>query len=206
MRRPRAARSSATRSATTCRPRDIERENPLYPAPVQDVRRLLRAAARCWSPPAEIDDPADAATSRCAIERGGQTLYEGSVNTRRDEAARPTSWWTGSAAATSCPARDRAVDGHRHPRPGRARARRGDVVEITLERVGTLRNPGPPAEGVSAPASRSASNASSGVGSSAAPPARSATAAPPCARPGRPPRSPPRRGRGGSGDGRGRRS
>jgi 2-dehydro-3-deoxy-D-arabinonate dehydratase len=76
----------------------------------------------------------------CAIQRGGRTLYEGRVNTKemKRQCAELVSWLCRNNA---CPPGTVLSTGTGILVPDEHALADGDVVEITLERVGTLRNP-----------------------------------------------------------------
>jgi 2-dehydro-3-deoxy-D-arabinonate dehydratase len=87
----------------------------------------------------EIGDP-HALDLSCAIQRGGRTVYEGRVSTKemKRQCADLVSWLVRS---NTCPPGTVLSTGTGILVPDEHALAEGDVVEITLERVGTLRNP-----------------------------------------------------------------
>jgi 2-dehydro-3-deoxy-D-arabinonate dehydratase len=87
----------------------------------------------------EIGDPHNLALT-CTIQRGGRTIYEGRVNTKEMKRQCPdlVAWLCRS---NTCPPGTLLSTGTGILVPDEHALTEGDVVEITLERVGTLRNP-----------------------------------------------------------------
>jgi 2-dehydro-3-deoxy-D-arabinonate dehydratase len=117
---------------------DIERENPLF-LPQSKMFDGCFALGPVLVTAGEITAPPTLDLT-CTIVRGGQTLYQGSVNTR--EMKRPpdelVDWLR---RGNTCPAGTVLSTGTGILVPDEHALVEGDVVEITLERVGTLRNP-----------------------------------------------------------------
>jgi 2-dehydro-3-deoxy-D-arabinonate dehydratase len=117
---------------------DIERENPLF-LPQSKMFDGCFALGPVLVTASEITGP-PALELTCTIVRGGQTRYQGSVNTR--EMKRPpdelVDWLRRS---NTCPAGTVLSTGTGILVPDEHALVEGDMVEITLERVGTLRNP-----------------------------------------------------------------
>jgi 2-dehydro-3-deoxy-D-arabinonate dehydratase len=117
---------------------DIERENPLF-LPQSKIFQGSFAFGPVMATPASIPDP-HALTIRCVIERGGQTLFEGQASTgdlkRRcqelvDWLGRYNPVPPGTVLSTGTGI---LVPDDRALAPG-------DVVSITIDGIGTLRNP-----------------------------------------------------------------
>src|SRR6266850_2270435 len=117
---------------------DIERENPLF-LPQSKMFDGCFALGPVLVTAGEITGPV-ALDLTCTIIRGGQTLYQGNVNTR--EMKRPpdelVDWLR---RGNTCPAGTVLSTGTGILVPDEHALIEGDLVEITLERVGTLRNP-----------------------------------------------------------------
>ena len=116
---------------------DIERENPLF-LPQSKMFDGCFALGPVLVTASEITGP-PALDLTCTITRGGQIRYQGSVNTR--EMKRPpdelVDWLRRS---NTCPAGTVLSTGTGILVPDEHALIEGDMVEITLERVGTLRN------------------------------------------------------------------
>jgi 2-dehydro-3-deoxy-D-arabinonate dehydratase len=117
---------------------DIERENPLF-LPQSKIFDGCFALGPVLVTAPEIRDP-HALDLACRIRRGGRVIYEGQVNTRQlkrrtDELA---DWLTRS---NHVPAGTVISTGTGILVPDEHALREGDVVEIELQGVGTLRNP-----------------------------------------------------------------
>jgi 2-dehydro-3-deoxy-D-arabinonate dehydratase len=117
---------------------DIERENPLY-LPQSKVFDGCFALGPVLVTAPEIRDP-HALDVACRIVRAGAVLYEGRVNTRQlkrrcDELA---DWLQRS---NRVPAGTVISTGTGILVPDEHALRDGDVVEIDVEKIGTLRNP-----------------------------------------------------------------
>jgi 2-dehydro-3-deoxy-D-arabinonate dehydratase len=117
---------------------DIERENPLF-LPQSKIFQGSFAFGPVMATPASIPDP-HALTIRCVIERGGQTIFEGQASTgdlkRRcqelvDWLGRYNPVPPGTVLSTGTGI---LVPDDRALAPG-------DVVSITIDGIGTLRNP-----------------------------------------------------------------
>jgi len=117
---------------------DIERANPLF-LPQSKVFDGCFACGPVLVTAGEIGDP-HTLELRCAIQRGGRTLYEGRVNTKemKRQCADLVAWLCRS---NTCPPGTVLSTGTGILVPDEHALVDGDVVEITLERVGTLRNP-----------------------------------------------------------------
>ena len=117
---------------------DIERTNPLF-LPQSKMYDGCFACGPVLVTAAEIGDP-HALELTCAIQRGGHTIYEGRVNTKEMRRRCPelVDWLTRS---NSCPPTTLLSTGTGILVPDEHALTDGDVVEITLERVGVLRNP-----------------------------------------------------------------
>ena len=117
---------------------DIERENPLF-LPQSKIFQGSFAFGPVIATPASIRD-AHALTIRCVIERGGQTLYEGQASTgdlkRRCEELVD---WLGRY--NPIPVGTVLSTGTGILVPDDRALAPGDVVSITIDGIGTLRNP-----------------------------------------------------------------
>jgi 2-dehydro-3-deoxy-D-arabinonate dehydratase len=118
---------------------DIERENPLY-LPQSKMFDGCFACGPIIVTAGELGDP-HALELSCRIVRGGRTLWEGRTNTgtmkRRSVELVD---WLGRGNTCSPPGTVLST-GTGILVPDEHALTAGDVVEITLERVGTLRNP-----------------------------------------------------------------
>lgn len=117
---------------------DIERENPLY-LPQSKIFAGCFAMGPVIVTPSEIPDP-HLLDLECTIHRGGAVLFQGRVNTKEmkrrvDELAD----WLGRS--NPLPAGTVVSTGTGILVPDDRALAPGDVVEITLERVGRLVNP-----------------------------------------------------------------
>jgi 2-dehydro-3-deoxy-D-arabinonate dehydratase len=117
---------------------DIERANPLF-LPQSKMFDGCFACGPVLVTAGEIGDPHGLELS-CAIQRGGRTVYEGRVNTKemRRRCDDLVAWLCRS---NTCPPGTVLSTGTGILVPDAHALADGDVVEITLERVGTLRNP-----------------------------------------------------------------
>jgi 2-dehydro-3-deoxy-D-arabinonate dehydratase len=117
---------------------DIERENPLF-LPQSKIFDACFAMGPVLATPRGVGD-AHALDIACRILRGGRVLYEGRANTsqlkRRCEEL--VEWLT---LCNRVPAGTVLSTGTGILVPDEHALREGDVVEITLDKVGTLRNP-----------------------------------------------------------------
>jgi 2-dehydro-3-deoxy-D-arabinonate dehydratase len=116
---------------------DIERENPLY-LPQSKTFEGCCALGPCVSTNSTVPDPTDLEIT-CSISRGGETIYEGEANssqikftleqlveflTRNNPIPVGTVLSTGTGIMV----------------PNEFAHQAGDIVEITIENIGTLRN------------------------------------------------------------------
>lgn len=117
---------------------DIERANPLF-LPQSKVFDGCFALGPVLVTAGEIADP-HALALTCRIQRGGQAIYEGRVNTREMKRRCPelVEWL---CRDNPVPAGSVLSTGTGILVPDEHALAPGDVVEITLEGVGTLRNP-----------------------------------------------------------------
>jgi 2-dehydro-3-deoxy-D-arabinonate dehydratase len=117
---------------------DIERANPLF-LPQSKTFDGCFACGPVLVTAAEIGDP-HTLDLTCTIQRGGRRLYEGRVNTKEMKRQCPdlVSWL---GRSNTCPPGTLLSTGTGILVPDEHALADGDVVEITLERVGTLRNP-----------------------------------------------------------------
>jgi 2-dehydro-3-deoxy-D-arabinonate dehydratase len=117
---------------------DIERENPLF-LPQSKIFDACFAMGPVLATPRAVGD-AHALDIACRILRGGRLLYEGRAGTgqlkRRCEEL--VDWLT---RCNRVPAGTVLSTGTGILVPDEHALREGDVVEITLDKVGTLRNP-----------------------------------------------------------------
>jgi len=117
---------------------DIERENPLF-LPQSKIFQGSFAFGPVMATPASVRDP-HALTIRCVIERGGQTLYQGQASTgdlkRRCEELVD---WLGRY--NPIPVGTVLSTGTGILVPDQHALQAGDVVSITIDGIGTLRNP-----------------------------------------------------------------
>ena len=117
---------------------DIERANPLF-LPQSKTFDGCFACGPVIVTAAEIGDPHGLELT-CTIRRGGRVLYQGRVNTK--EMKRPCAElvdWLGRS--NTCPPGTVLSTGTGILVPDEHALADGDVVEIGLDRVGTLRNP-----------------------------------------------------------------
>jgi 2-dehydro-3-deoxy-D-arabinonate dehydratase len=117
---------------------DIERENPLF-FPQSKIFQGSFAFGPVIATPASVPDP-HALTIRCVIERGGRPLFEGQASTadlkrRCDELVD----WLGRY--NPVPPGTVLSTGTGILVPDRSALAPGDVVSITIDGIGTLRNP-----------------------------------------------------------------
>ena len=117
---------------------DIERANPLF-LPQSKVFDGCFAFGPVLVTAGEIGDP-HALDLTCTIHRGGRVLYEGRVNTKEMK-RRCDELVTWLCRDNTCPPGTVLSTGTGILVPDQYALADGDVVEITLERVGTLRNP-----------------------------------------------------------------
>jgi 2-dehydro-3-deoxy-D-arabinonate dehydratase len=117
---------------------DIERANPLF-LPQSKVFDGCFACGPVVVTATEIGDP-HALELTCTIRRGGRVLFEGRVNTKemRRQCAELVGWL---CRGNSCPPGTVLSTGTGILVPDEHALAEGDVVEITLDHVGTLRNP-----------------------------------------------------------------
>ncbi|HTO12685.1 MAG TPA: fumarylacetoacetate hydrolase family protein [Candidatus Binatia bacterium] len=117
---------------------DIERANPLF-LPQSKVFDGCFACGPVLVTAGEVGDP-QALELTCTIHRGGRRLYEGHVNTKemKRQCAELVTWLCRS---NTCPPGTVLSTGTGILVPDEHALAEGDVVEITLEGVGTLRNP-----------------------------------------------------------------
>jgi 2-dehydro-3-deoxy-D-arabinonate dehydratase len=117
---------------------DIERANPLF-LPQSKVFDGCFACGPVIVTAAEIADP-QALELTCTVRRGGRAIFQGRVNTKemKRQCAELVTWLCRS---NSCPAGTVLSTGTGILVPDEHALTEGDVVEITLDGVGTLRNP-----------------------------------------------------------------
>jgi 2-dehydro-3-deoxy-D-arabinonate dehydratase len=117
---------------------DIERANPLF-LPQSKVFDGCFACGPVLVTANEIGNP-HTLDLTCAIQRGGRTLYEGRVNTKemKRQCGDLVSWLCRN---NTCPPGTVLSTGTGILVPDEHALADGDVVEISLEGVGTLRNP-----------------------------------------------------------------
>jgi len=117
---------------------DIERENPLF-LPQSKIFRGGFALGPVIATPATIPD-AHALTIRCTIEHGGRRLYEGQASTRdmKRRCEELVDWLT---RYNPVPPGAVLSTGTGILVPDEYALQPGDVVSITIEGIGTLRNP-----------------------------------------------------------------
>ena len=117
---------------------DIERENPLF-LPQSKIFQGSFALGPVIATPGSVPDP-HALTIRCVIERAGRILYEGRASTadlkRRCEELVD---WLGRY--NPLPPGTVLSTGTGILVPDEHALEAGDVVSITIDRIGTLRNP-----------------------------------------------------------------
>lgn len=117
---------------------DIERANPLF-LPQSKVFDGCFACGPVLVTAAEIGDPQSLELS-CTIHRRGRPLYQGRVNTKemKRQCAELVTWLCRS---NTCPPGTVLSTGTGILVPDEHALADGDVVEITIDGVGTLRNP-----------------------------------------------------------------
>jgi len=117
---------------------DIERANPLF-LPQSKMFDGCFACGPVLVTAAEIGDP-QALELTCTVRRGGRPLYQGRVNTKemKRQCVELVSWLCRS---NTCPPGTVLSTGTGILVPDEHALAAGDVVEITLDGVGTLRNP-----------------------------------------------------------------
>jgi 2-dehydro-3-deoxy-D-arabinonate dehydratase len=117
---------------------DIERANPLF-LPQSKVFDGCFALGPVLVTAGEIADP-QALDLACTIQRGGRAIFQGRVNTRemKRQCTELVAWL---CRDNTCPPGTVLSTGTGILVPDEHALADGDVVEITLERVGTLRNP-----------------------------------------------------------------
>jgi len=117
---------------------DIERANPLF-LPQSKVFDGCFACGPTLVTAVDVADP-QALEIACTVKRGGRAIFQGRVNTK--EMKRPcvelAAWLCRS---NTCPAGTVLSTGTGILVPDEHALTEGDVVEITLDGVGTLRNP-----------------------------------------------------------------
>jgi 2-dehydro-3-deoxy-D-arabinonate dehydratase len=118
---------------------DIERENPLY-LPQSKIFDGCFGCGPVIVTAGEIRDP-HTLDLTCTITRGGAVRFEGRTNTStmKRRCQELVDWLVGGNTAS--PPGTVLSTGTGLLVPDEHALREGDVVEITLERVGTLRNP-----------------------------------------------------------------
>ena len=117
---------------------DIERANPLF-LPQSKVFDGCFACGPTLVTAGEIGDP-HALELTCTIHRGGRRLFTGGVNTKemKRQCAELVTWLCRS---NTCPPGTVLSTGTGILVPDEHALTEGDMVEITLDGVGTLRNP-----------------------------------------------------------------
>ncbi len=117
---------------------DIERENPLF-LPQSKIFRGSFAFGPVIATPATVPDP-HALTIRCVIERGGQAVYQGQATTQglKRRCEELVDWLT---RYNPVPPGTILSTGTGILVPDEQALQPGDVVSITIEPIGTLRNP-----------------------------------------------------------------
>jgi 2-dehydro-3-deoxy-D-arabinonate dehydratase len=117
---------------------DIERANPLF-LPQSKVFDGCFACGPLLVTAGEIGDP-HTLDLTCTIRRGGRAIYEGRVNTKemKRQVTDLAAWLCRS---NTCPPGTVLSTGTGILVPDEHALADGDLVEIMLERVGTLRNP-----------------------------------------------------------------
>ncbi|MFQ5898502.1 MAG: fumarylacetoacetate hydrolase family protein [Candidatus Methylomirabilia bacterium] len=117
---------------------DIERENPLF-LPQSKIFRGSFAFGPVIATPQTVPD-AHALTIRCAIERGGRVIYEGQASTRelKRRCDELVDWLTRD---NPVPPGTVLSTGTGILVPDEHALQPGDVVSITIDGIGTLRNP-----------------------------------------------------------------
>jgi len=117
---------------------DIERANPLF-LPQSKTFDGCFACGPVIVTAGEIGDPHGLELA-CTIRRAGGVLYQGRVNTKemKRQCGELVDWL---GRSNTCPAGTVLSTGTGILVPDEHALAEGDVVEITLDRVGTLRNP-----------------------------------------------------------------
>ena len=117
---------------------DIERANPLF-LPQSKMFDGCFACGPVLVTAGEVGDP-HALELTCTISRGGRPIFRGQVNTKemKRRCAELVTWLVRS---NPCPSGTVLSTGTGILVPDEHALSDGDVVEITLDRVGTLRNP-----------------------------------------------------------------
>jgi 2-dehydro-3-deoxy-D-arabinonate dehydratase len=117
---------------------DIERENPLF-LPQSKIFQGSFAFGPVIATPAAVPDP-HALTIRCVIEREGRPLYEGQASTRdlRRRCEELVDWL---GRYNPIPPGTVLSTGTGILVPDECALAPGDVVSITIDGIGTLRNP-----------------------------------------------------------------
>ena len=117
---------------------DIERANPLF-LPQSKMFDGCFACGPVLVTAGEVGDP-HALELTCTITRGGRAIFHGRVNTKemKRQCAELAAWLCRS---NHCPPGTVLSTGTGILVPDEHALATGDVVEITLDRVGTLRNP-----------------------------------------------------------------
>jgi 2-dehydro-3-deoxy-D-arabinonate dehydratase len=117
---------------------DIERANPLF-LPQSKIFDGCFACGPVLVTAGEIGDP-QALELTCTIRRGGRVIFQGRVDTK--EMKRPCAELVGwLCRGNTCPAGTVLTTGTGILVPDEHALADGDLVEITLDHVGTLRNP-----------------------------------------------------------------
>jgi 2-dehydro-3-deoxy-D-arabinonate dehydratase len=117
---------------------DIERENPLF-LPQSKIFRGSFACGPVIATPSTVPDP-HRLTIRCVIERGGRVLYEGQASTADLKRRCPELVdWLGRY--NPIPLGTVLSTGTGILVPDACALEAGDVVSITIDGIGTLRNP-----------------------------------------------------------------
>jgi 2-dehydro-3-deoxy-D-arabinonate dehydratase len=117
---------------------DIERANPLF-LPQSKVFDGCFACGPVLATAGEIGDP-HGLDLTCTIRRGGRPIFQGRVNTKemKRQCAELVGWL---CRGNTCPPGTVLSTGTGILVPDEHALAEGDVVEITLQGVGTLRNP-----------------------------------------------------------------
>jgi 2-dehydro-3-deoxy-D-arabinonate dehydratase len=117
---------------------DIERENPLF-LPQSKIFQGSFACGPVLATPASVPDP-HRLTIRCVIERAGRVLYEGQASTADlKRSCTELVGWLGRY--NPIPAGTVLSTGTGILVPDACALQAGDVVSITIDGIGTLRNP-----------------------------------------------------------------
>lgn len=117
---------------------DIERANPLF-LPQSKTFDGCFACGPALVTAGEIGDPHGLELT-CTIRRAGRVLYQGRVNTKemKRQCGELVDWL---GRSNTCPPGTVLSTGTGILVPDEHALAEGDIVEITLDRVGTLRNP-----------------------------------------------------------------